>query len=407
MRILQANKFFYRRGGAEVVFLNTIKGLRTRGHEVIEFSMKRKENLPSDFSAYFIPTLPELTGTSLDGITALATFGHLFHSNEVIKKIRALSLATDPQVAHLHNVTHQLSASIFTTLKKLKIPIVLTVHDVQPMCPSHRMIVDHSVCERCFQHKYFNCVRYRCIDKSCTKSAAGALEMYYYWLRGIWKMVDKFICPSEFMLNKMVEWGFPKNKMVLVRNPAAVPEKYPSLGDCIVYLGRLHEEKGIKIFMQALPHLRQYPVIIAGNGPESVWVDNFIKQYSLTNVHRTGWVNNERWQQILHAARVMVVPSLFYENCSLTILDALSLGKIVVATDRGGNPELIKDGVTGFLAKPENVESLQQAIKKAMMLSPEEAKKIGENGRKYVKENHSEEEYYQKLEEVYQEVVKN
>ena len=340
MRVLQINKFFYRRGGAEVVFFDTINGLRQRGHEVIEFSSSDKRNSESDFENYFIENLGELSG-EYGPAKSLQIFGKLFHSPEAVNNLRALIMATEPEVAHLHNIYHHMPPAVFRILKKSGIPIVLTVHDVQPMCPNHRMMrgVDNKLCESCFQHKYFNSVRYRCINNSLAASAAGALESYFYWLSGIWNLVDRFICPSEFMLNKMLSWGFPKEKLRLLRNPFDVPQECPPLGDKILYIGRFHVEKGIKILMQSLPWLRQYQTIIAGAGPEEKWVRNFITQYSLTNAKMIGWLDKAKLETIIREAKVVVVPSVFYENCSLSVLEALSYGRIVVASDRGGNSE--------------------------------------------------------------------
>lgn len=406
MRILQAHKFFYRRGGAEVVFLDTIKGLRLRGHDVAEFSMQSANNDASDYSGYFAENIGELRDKR-DLLASLKIYRHFLSSSDVEKKLRALLTAADPEVAHLHNVYHHLSASTFVTLKKKNIPIVLTVHDVQPMCPNHRMIrgVDNKLCEACFQHNYYNCIRYKCVGDDFGANAAVTLESCYYWLRGIWKMVDRFICPSEFMFDKMVKWGFPKEKMRLLRNPFVLPENYAPLGDKIVYMGRFHVEKGIRILLAALPWLRQYPAIVAGSGPDDQWVDNFIKQYSLTNVFRTGWVSREHWREVMNTAKVVVVPSLFYENCSMAILEALSYGRIVVAADRGGNRELVHDGETGFLVKPEDPEALATAIKKAMELSTEETDRIIKNARQLVRERHDPNKYLADLENIYKEVI--
>jgi len=405
MRVLQVNKFFYRRGGAEVVFFDTINGLKERGYDVIEFSMQHSHNLPSGYSAYFSREIPELT--SKQSIKSdWNTFKNLFSSEEIEKKIKALVLATEPEVAHLHNVTRQLSASLFTTLKKLEIPMVFTVHDVQPMCPNHRMIRNHTICEKCHRHKYYNCARYKCINDSRAQSVAGALEAYFYYLKGIWKMVDIFVCPSQFMLDKMVAWGFPAKKMRLVRNPFSAPAKIAPLGDKIVYMGRLHEEKGIKIFMEAATKLRNYKIIIAGTGPEEEMIEKIIRQNSLTNVERIGWAAGDKWKKIMDEARVIVVPSLFYENCSITILEALGNGRIVVAADRGGNNELVINGETGFLAKPEDPDSFADLIRRAMELKDYETDKIINNSRNLIENNHSPDGYFKSLGEIYGALVK-
>jgi glycosyltransferase involved in cell wall biosynthesis len=405
MRILQVNKFFYRRAGAEVVFFDTIDGLRKRGHEVSEFSMTHSENAPSEYAAYFAPPLAEFT--SRQGKRAkIKAFKNLFHSQEIEKKLRTLILAAEPQVAHLHNVTRQLSASLFTALHTMKVPVVFTVHDVQPMCPNHRMLTKHHVCERCHIHKYYNTLRFKCINDSWSQSFAGMLEAYYFYLRGIWKWVDTFICPSEFMLEKMKQWGFPEAKLQLVRNPFPLKEEVPPLGQKIVYLGRLHEEKGIMTFMEATKELRNYRIVVAGNGPEDANVEKIIRQNGLNNVQRVGWVGGETWKKIMDSARVVVVPSLFYENCSITILEALSHGRLVVAADRGGNRELIINKETGFLSEPENPEALAESVREAMETDDISAYKIINNGRELLRKQHDPAFYFRELEKIYQSVIK-
>ncbi len=406
MRILQAHKYFYRRAGAEAVLLDTIIGLKARGHEVVEFSVANTKNLPSEYSSYFINIEPELTGIKYSAFTSWKIFKHLISSKEVDAKLSALVMAAEPQVAHLHNVSRQMSATTFITLKKLKIPIIMTVHDVQPMCPNHRMITKHELCERCFCHKYYNCALHKCIDNSRAKSLAGMIEAYYYYLRRVWSLVDIFICPSQFMLDKMTEWGFPKSKLRLARNPQTVPADCPPLGKKIVYLGRLHEEKGIRVFMNAIRQLRQYQVVVAGDGPDEELVERNIRQYGLNNVELIGRVQGEKWREAMLQAKVVVVPSMFYENCSMTVLEALSYGRIVVAADRGGNSELITNGETGFLAEAENSDSFVTFIREAMELKSEEAQEIANNGRRLVMDNHNVDGYFKKLEEVYEEVVK-
>jgi len=405
MRILQAHKYFYNRAGAEAVFLNTINGLRERGHDVSEISVVHKNNLNSEFSNYFINTEPELTADKISLATSAKLFKHFISSKEVANKLRALVMANEPQVAHLHNVIHQMSASIFKTLKKLNVPIVLTVHDVQPMCPNHRMVVNHQLCEKCWQHKYYNCIRYKCIDESRAKSTAGALEAYYYYLRGIWHMVDVFVCSSQFMKDKLIEWGFDKKKIVVIRNFYRAPSERPLLGQKIVYLNRLHEEKGIRVFLEATRNLRDYEIIVAGEGPDDKWVEQQIQQYSLTHVRKVGRVEGEEWQKVMQQAKVVVVPSLFYENCSMSVLESQAHGRIVVAADRGGNSELIATGETGFLAEPGVADSFVTFIREAINLDEISSDMLINNARRQVMDQHNVDGYFGKLEKLYEKLV--
>ena len=387
-----------------MVFFDTINGLRKRGHEVSEFSMTHAQNVPSDYSSYFASEMPELL-TARDWSSKLAIFKRLFYSKEIEQKLNALILATEPEVAHLHNIYHHLSASTFLTLRRRKVPMVLTVHDVFPLCPNHSFLYQGEIREDLFKNKLYNCTRFRCVDNRFVPSLAGTLEAYYYRWRGIWESIDAYICPSQFMADKLVEYGWPRAKMRVVPNPFPLVATPPPLGTAVVYLGRLHAEKGIRIFLEAVRQLRDYSVVVAGDGPEAKWVENYCRQYGLNNVWLPGNVGADAWKKVVASARIVVVPSIFYENCSLTVLEALSYGRIVVGVKRGGTPELIIDGKTGFLAEPGNADDLARVIKQAMALPPAEAERITTAGRALVATQHNEARYFDQLEAVYREVV--
>ncbi|MBI2037853.1 MAG: glycosyltransferase [Candidatus Magasanikbacteria bacterium] len=404
MRVLQINKFFYRRGGVEVVLFDTIKGLRQRGHEVSEFAMSHTGNFPSEYSAYFASEVPELLEKQ-DFATKWKIFKRLFVSKEIEKKLGALVMAEEPEVAHLHSVYHHLSASTFTKLYELKVPTVLTLHDFFPISPSRNFLKGETLCESCYRNP-FSCIRYKCVDNRLLPSIAGVMEAYFYRFKKIWKRIDLYICPSQFMADKMVEYGFPAKKMRLLRNPFS-PQTTPApLGDKVVYLGRVHYEKGIKILMEAAKDLRNYKIKIVGSGPEDAWVQEFARKNILSNIERVGWVGGEKWKQVMNEAKVVVVPSLFYENCSLAILEAMSYGRIVVSIDRGGNPELIKNGVSGFLAKPEDPADLAKTIRRAMETTDAQGSAITASAMETVRTNHNPDDYFNRLEEIYREAIR-
>ena len=405
MRVLQVEKFFYNRGGSSRIFFDTVEGLRRRGDRVAEFSMQDKRNQESEYEKYFAPPLPELKGR-LNLREQFEVFKRLFRSEVIEQRLSQLVEDFHPEVAHIHNAYHHLSASTFITLQKLKVPTVITLHDVFPLCPNHSLLIGESLAEEKLKNNLFNCLRYRCVDSRFLPSLAGVLEALYYRYHRIWENIRFFICPSEFMANKMVEYGFPREKMRVIRNPFRSDEEPLPLGNKIVYLGRLHYEKGIRVFLRAAKELRDLPLVVAGNGPDDDWVNDFIKTNKLNNVTRVGWVSGERWQEIMTEAKVIVVPSVFLENCSVSILEALSYGRIVVASDRGGNPEMVISGKTGFLCRPEDPGDLARAIREAYALPPAEAAKYLAAGRELVKQNHDPEKYFTELKKVYSEAIK-
>ena len=404
MKILQIEKFFYNRGGSSRVFFDTISGLKKLGHEVAEFSMKDDRNFKSAYEKYFAPSLPELKG-SLGLGDQWKIFKRLFKSAEIENNLSELIADFNPEIAHIHNAYHHLSASTFLTLKKKHVPTVLTLHDVFPLCPNHSLLIGEHLAEDKLKNNLFNCLRYRCVDGKLLPSIAGVMEAWYYRYQKIWQNIDRFVCPSQFIADKMVEYGYPKEKMRVIRNPFQVKGGALPLGNKVVFLGRLHYEKGIKIFLRAAEELRDLPLVVAGSGPDEEWVNNFLSEKRLNNVERVGWVSGDRWLEIMSEARVVVVPSVFLENCSISILEALSYGRIVVASDRGGNPEMIIDGKTGFLCRPEDPADTARAIRQAYSLSDIEAQNIITAGRELVKKNHDPAEYFNKLLAVYNELL--
>ncbi len=408
MRILEINKFFYPRGGVEVVFFDTIRGLRERGHQVAEFSMHHPKNLPSPYEFYFASELPELLG-SQSFATKIRMFKRFLHSPEIEHKITDLVEKARPDIAHIHGAYRHLSASTFTTLRRLKIPIVVTLHDFYPLSPSRNFIIGETLNEAAYK-KLFSCTRARCVDNAFLPSLAGDLEAYYYRLRRIWQHVDRFICPSQFMADKMVEWGFPREKMVIIHNPFTplpqTPKDLP-LGDSVLYLGRLHPEKGIKFLLEAAARLLNTKFILVGSGPMEGWITDFITSHKLTNVELWGHVahGSERYFEAIRRAKVMVTPSLFYENCSMTILETLSYRRLAVVTNRGGNPEMVADGHTGFLAKPEDAEDLTRVLDKTMALPDAEAAAITSRGHDLVARAYNSTQHLDAVENLFRELI--
>ncbi len=208
------------------------------------------------------------------------------------------------------------------------------------------------------------------------------------------------------MKQVMLESGFPNEKLEVVFNAYDLEESAAPLGKSILFLGRIHAEKGIKVFMEACKSLKNYSVVIAGEGPEDRWVEEFIKKNTLTNIKKLPRISGADWQAEVNNARVVVFPTIAYENCSRGILESLSHKRLVVATDRGGNNEMVQNNKTGFLVKPEDVEGLVSGVEEAMGLSKESAEVITSNGEKLVKQYYSSQEYFLKLRNIYEEVLK-
>ena len=212
MKVLQINKFYYLKGGAEKHFLDLIDLLSGSGYEVPVFSMRDKKNLATPYAKYFAAHVDLEKFSFTDSLK-------YFRNWDAIKKLRRLIKEQRPDIAHLHNIAHQLTPAIIQVLKENDIPVVQTLHDYKLICPNYKLFTQNSICYRCRGKKYHNCFTHRCIDGNCAKSFLAMCEMYYNdsWHK-YYELVDLFIAPSRFMKETCVSFGIPADKIIVLNN---------------------------------------------------------------------------------------------------------------------------------------------------------------------------------------------
>jgi glycosyltransferase involved in cell wall biosynthesis len=413
MRILQINKFFYRRGGSEAYFFDLIKLLEQRGHEVIHFSTKNQKNFTSPYSEFFVN---EINFEKREGVVRdFKKFAHSLYSLEAKKKLKKLILETKPDVAHLHNVSHYISPSIFSVLREYKIPVVQTLHDYQLICPNFKLFTEGAPCERCRKYRYWNAVVHRCIHNSRLESLAECFEMYFhragqFYENGVYCLVT----PSKFLKNKLREWGVTRKLKIknekLKINAIHLPHfldttEYSPLftpGDYVIYFGRLMEEKGLDALLEALAG-SGIKLKIVGDGPEKNKLK--IKNEKLKiNVEFIEHKIGKELHDLIRGSKFVVLPSIWHENYPVSLLEAGALGKAAIGSRLGGIPEIIVEKESGFLVEPGDAGALGAAMCELWndnLLCEE----MGRRARELVGEKNSPAEHYEKLMEVYCGVV--
>lgn len=404
MKILQINKFFYRRGGSETYFFDLIKLLEQNGHEVITFSTKSPKNLSSPYEKFFVEEID--FGKSEGLIKNLRKFGHSLYSLEAKKKLEKLILETKPDLAHLHNVSHHLSPSILSVLKKHKIPVVQTLHDYQLICPNFKLFTKGAVCERCKKYKYWNAVRHRCIHESSFQSLAEAAEMFFHKACQFYENgVRCFVTPSGFLAEKVAAWRVKVNTVhiPLFLDVSAFSPEY-EVGDYILYFGRLVKEKGLDILLAALGGT-DIKLKIVGDGPEKERLKTKSEKLKV-NAEFVGHKIGEELHDLIRKSKFVVLPSVWYENYPVSLLEAGALGKAVVGTRLGGIPEIIRDGENGFLAEPNDANDLREKIQR-LAGDRDLAERMGRRAREMVVETNSPAEHYKKIKQLYEKLTTN
>jgi len=367
MKIIQANKFYYRRGGADVYAIELSELLREAGHEVIPFAMKHKENLETAYEKYFVS---EVDLKKREGFFSdLKKIGRIVYSLEARKKFKKLLRDEKPDVVHVHNIYHQISPSILSVARRAKVPVVMTVHDYKLINPNYSMfhygsdVKANEVCEHGKDGKYWQAVWYNCMN-SYGASLTIAVEAYIHsWLKIYKKGVKRFISPSKFLIDLFSKRGYARRKFVNIPNfvrPIVPPKKSGS--QCVLYFGRLSEEKGLFTLIEAAKMIKPMPVKIVGKGPQEKDLKRYAEEIGASNVQFVGYKSGNALWSLVAGARAVVMPSISYDNYPLAVLEAQSMGKIVIATDKGGLPEMVQDGETGFLFPPKDSLRLAKII---------------------------------------------
>lgn len=357
MKVLLANKFYYRRGGDCVYVINLEQLLKSHGHQVAVFAMNFPENLPTEYSKYF-PSEVKFK----PGIGMLETLIRPFGSAETKRKFKKLLDDFKPDVVHLNNIHTQLSPILAELAHKRGIKVVWTLHDYKLLCPRYDCLRNgKTVCEECFEDKH-KVLEYKCMKNSKVASILAYREAVAWPRERLEKCTDTFICPSRFMAEKMAQGGFDKAKLVPLCNFIDTEKCRRDDGfakdDYYCFIGRLSHEKGARTLIEAANQLPDRKLVVIGGGP----LENELRAIAGSHIEFVGFKQWDEIKTLVGRARFVVVPSEWYENNPLSIIEAKSLGTPVLGAKIGGIPELIQNGVSGQTFENRNVIDLKDKI---------------------------------------------
>jgi glycosyltransferase involved in cell wall biosynthesis len=401
MRILHVNKFLYRRGGAEAYMLDVAELQAKEGHEVAFFGMRHPENPSLPFADAF-PSFVELEPPPERIAGRLTAAARMVYSPSSRRGIEAVARAFRPDVAHLHNIYHQLSPSVLRPLRQLGIPMVMTLHDYKLICPSYLLLDHGKVCEACLGGRFRHAVTRRCKDGSLLASAVLAAETTVHRTTNAYDPVQQFICPSRFLAGKIAEAGvFPDRLRVLSNFVAAetvAPKAQPGGG--VVYVGRLSHEKGADVLIEAMGRLSGHRLDVVGDGPERARLEALAATRAPDRVCFHGAVPKARVLDLLRSAAVAVMPSRCHENQPMAVLEAFACGVPVVASRLGGLPELVEDDRYGRTVPADDPAALADALR-GLLADPAHAFRIGQAARRHAEQQFAPGRHLQQLEKLY------
>jgi glycosyltransferase involved in cell wall biosynthesis len=408
MKILQINNIHFRRGGADIVYLNTGRLLENHGHKVFYFSQQNGKNDSAISKDYFVKETNYFDKSFLSKMYSIPRF---FYSNESKSKLSKLIIDLQPDLAHIHLYKGVLTPSILQVLKNNDIPVIITLHDYGLLCP-HNLMLDGkmNICTRCVDGSALNCIMHKCNRNNLMLSTISSLEFIFHkTFFPFDKYFDKIIAVSNFGQSIHQKSIHSFNKMVQLYN------FYPNLdkteinskkGSYILYLGRLSAEKGVEtLFTAWLKKERKLKLKIAGTGDLFGELNDLAIQTD--SIEMLGFKSGEELNTLIREASFIIVPSEWYENNPLTIIEAYANGKPVIGSNIGGIPEIINDGDTGFLFEMGSVNDLSEKITKAESIDEQEYYRLSTNSRKFADEYFSEELHYCSLISIYEELIQS
>ncbi len=388
MRILVANKFYWPKGGSERVLFDLSSEWERVGHEVAPFSMASARNVDTPWSRHFVS---EIRYEDLRGLSRLGAAARSIWSREAHRKLKAMIREFRPDVAHLHNIHHQLSPSIVDALREENVPAVHTLHDYQLVCPNYLLYTEGAPCRRCLPGRFHPAVAHRCVRDSLAASALAAFEMTWHRLRGtLERGVARFVSPSRFLARQLEEAGYDAGAIRVVPNGIRPDDFTPSSapGEGFLFAGRLSREKGVGTLIRAVATDPALRLDVAGTGPVETELRALAEREAVGRVRFLGHLDRAELARRLREVRAVVLPSEWYENAPMSALEASASGRAVVASDLGGLPEIVEDGVTGLTFPAGDGAALAAALRR-LHDAPQEALAFGREGRRRVESRFS------------------
>jgi glycosyltransferase involved in cell wall biosynthesis len=308
-----------------------------------------------------------------------------------------------PDIVQVQNLYPLLSPSILGPIRKRGIPIVMRCPNYRLFCPNGRNFTKGHVCERCTSWgRELWCVLNNC-EGNFFKSMGYSLRNAWARLtRRIIDGVDIFIVQTHFQKTKFVKNGLsPKSIEIL---PGMVPSidsgDSTKIGDSVVYIGRISEEKGIGALLRAAEITPRIPYSIAGVCTTA----SQYKESAANNVRWLGFLKGEALLDLYRSARFVVIPSIWYEGFPNVITRAMTMRKPVISSMIGGIPEIIDNGITGLLCEPNNAKDLAEKIQ-YLWNRPQLCKQMGQAGREKALRDYSPDKCYERVIAIYQKAI--
>ncbi len=405
MRIILCHNNYKVAGGAEVFYHEVGRVLAEQGHEVAYFSAAN-DAVDSKWRDYFPVVASYQTGGLINKVI---NFPRMVYNRDAKRAMAKLIADFKPDIVHAFAIYVQLTPSILDAAREAGVPVVMSCNDYKHICPNYKLYHHEKLCEECQGGKFYRPLINRCCHDSLSYSLASSIEAYAHdWMNIYRKNVHTFLFASEFMAQKTdAFWGKGSFKWRILRNPYDALKHSASLetGEYALYFGRIIDEKGVNVLLDASALARDVPLVIVGDGPDLDMLKRQADDQGLSHVKFLGAKWGAELDEILRKSRFVVVPSLWHENFPYVILQAFAMGRPVIGSNRGGITELVAHGERGLVYEANDANALAQAMQK-LMIDDAMTQEMGGEAKRYADAEFNDLRFYANLMQIYDEVLK-
>lgn len=360
-------------GGDWTYVKNLTKLYAQQGHNIIALSMTGELENVANEKHYTIRNIDfKIENNKRTFASYFKVVNTVFYNKETRNLVKDILRKHDIDLIHIHNIRNSITQSFFSLVDKRKTKIVWSLHDYNLICPDIHFVRDNQICEDCKGKKYYNVVINKCKKNSFSASFIACLSSYHFHIMKYVDKVDLFLCPSEFLMLKFIEYGFPQNKMSLSNycfDTESLKKTYDEITnlnlneDFILYVGRIEKIKGIETLIDAMARVPDIKLIILGDGSFFEHSKKIVEERGLINISFHGKQPPNIVYDYIKASKFVVVPSEWYENYPFSVIESFLLSTPVLGARIGGIPELVIDYKTGMLFEAGNSKELAIKIK--------------------------------------------
>jgi len=391
VRVLICHNYYGRRSGEGSVVEREAALLQEQGHSVSIFSYDNQD--------------AHAMGRVELGLRAL-------YSRQTGRDLKSLLEEQSFDVAHVHNTWLLMSPTVYRDLWRAGLPVVKTVHNFRWLCPVATFFRDGQRCHDCLEHPagLLNAIVHRCYEGNLAGSAvaAGRLFIHRDLMRVYWRYIDVIVLQNEFVRQKLIENGFPADRMEIKGNFLRRVERVEAeRGDHAVFFGRLETAKGLGTLLDAFESI-EVPLHIFGQGPLEDWVSEEVQRRFGENgrVRFEGFAPRDKLVRTIASSRAVIFPSEWYESYPISIIEAQAHSKPVIASDIGSMPTIVKNEQNGLLFEAGNPAALTECVLR-LWADNELQVKLERGALEAYESNMSPEKNYDQLLAIYQRAIES